>query len=197
MLASLPGIFIPEDGRPPWRLNQEVQIPIHLPIYLDDASWPEAFLFQMSKCTINHDPNSIMHSVTFRLAEMQVQPDTYICAICRGLWPNRTFEHHPCTNQQIVFTSSFYSKWDSKTPNVMADAVTALKLVKPGADAGRDHLIKIYNLLSEFIIYLFFTCRDFVQVDMHRIMTEGLLAAVTVSPERHQAIVQILTTGSL
>ncbi|EJT97692.1 hypothetical protein DACRYDRAFT_111740 [Dacryopinax primogenitus] len=197
VIREASGLHWPENGGPPWRVNNQVAIPQHLPIYLDNSSWLDAFLYALGRGNINHDPNSIMHSVSFRFTEMKVSQDTYICAMCRRLWEGRTFENHPCDNVQVIFTSSFFAKWDPTLPaTTLADAVTALKIIKPDAEAGKANYVKIWNLVSEFIIYVFFTCRDYVRIDMHRIMSEALLAPVTVSPERHQAIVQILT-GSM
>jgi len=198
MLQAIPGVQWPEDGTAPFRIQPVVPIAIHIPLYLNDAAWPNAFLFQMTKTNINHDPNSIMHAVTFRLTEMKVAgtEDTYLCAMCRRFWGEGTWTRHGCENQQIIFSASFYDRWDPKrTPGTLTDAVTALRMLKPKAATGNENLIKIYNVLSEFIIYVFFTSRDYVHFDMHTIMNEQLLAPITLNQERHQAIVSILTTG--
>ncbi|KZO89863.1 hypothetical protein CALVIDRAFT_436632 [Calocera viscosa TUFC12733] len=181
---------------PDVRMGPNVPIPQHLPIYLNDQSWLDAFLWALGERHIAHDPNSIMHSVSIRITEMKVAPDTYICAMCRRFWDVRVFENHPCDNQQIILTVSLFAKWDPSLPaTTLSDAVTALQLLKPGAEAGKENYVKMWNLVSEFIIFLFFTCRDFVRLDMLRILNENLLAPVTIFPDRQQMIVQMINNG--
>ncbi|KZT54548.1 hypothetical protein CALCODRAFT_499771 [Calocera cornea HHB12733] len=181
---------------PDVRMGPNVPIPQHLPIYLNDQSWLDAFLWALGERRIAHDPNSIMHSVSIRLTEMKVAPDTYICAMCQRFWEVREFENHTCDNTQIILTASLFAKWDPTVPaTTLSDAVTALKLLKPGAEAGKESYVKMWNLVSEFIIYVFFACQDYVRIDMARILNENLLAPVTVFPERHQMIVQLLNRG--